>query len=375
MLGSLQQRLHRCGVQLKVLYGPSSDAEIEHSPREIPEWAEPVRTRVAFGGRICWQSAWPAARQADLVITPQESRLLFNGVLSLLRPAPRWALWGQGRNFRALSPGSSAERFKRWFSRRPDWWFASTDRSAEVVLAEGYPRNRITVLNHAQAMAPVRERTEPMSVEGEGRAMHDLGISPGPVGLLLGRLGAETRVGFALEAAARVRQQVPGFQLVVVGEGPARAQVEDAVRQSRSEGGWILWLGHRSGAEKAALLRRADLLINPGSVGQVMLESFVAGTPLVTCELLSHGPERAYLRHGENGWVSRDDVGSFSNAVCWLLHNPATRQRLREACMRDAEVYTLEAMVRHFADGIMSCLARPSRRSEPRVFSQASASA
>ena len=75
--------------------------------------------------------------------------------------------------------------------------------------------------------------------------------------------------------------------------------------------------------------------------------------------IANHSPEIAYLRHGENGLLVADSTAAFAEAVSALMHDPAKLAAMRAACLRDAQVYTLQAMVDRFAGGVRECLANP----------------
>lgn len=349
----LRVALAREGVQLRVVCGlPSIVEQLRHDSGDLP-WAEIVPTRAFLHDMLVWQNLRSYIRGADMVIVTQENRFLYNYLLPLLHRSTLWAFWGHGRNFRASGWQSLGDWFKRWYARHAGWWFAYTQRSAEVVRQAGYPAERISVLNNAlddegfeQALASLREE----DVEARLSAW---GVHGRNVCVMLGSLASEKRLPFMLAAAQLIRARVPDFELLIVGDGPQRAFAEAA--QARN-GAWIHWTGALGLRDKAMVLSRARLLLNPGMLGLVMLDSFMAGVPMVACDLPWHSPEAAYLEHDRNGVVTADDVATYADEVVTLLQDEARRLRLREACLADAKRYTLDAMVEHFAGGIQAAL-------------------
>ena len=184
-----------------------------------------------------------------------------------------------------------------------------------------------------------------------------LSLSPGPVGLFVGSLYADKRIGFLLDAAAELRRRLPGFQLLVVGSGPQAPLVQRAAAQS----GWIHPLGVKLGRDRAMCLRAADLMLNPGLVGLGILDAFVAGLPMVTTDCRLHSPEVAYLRHGHNGLMTNDSLPDFVNACEGLLRDRAERARLAAGALADGGLYTVEHMAERFAQGITAALQLPAR--------------
>ena len=171
---------------------------------------------------------------------------------------------------------------------------------------------------------------------------------------MLGSLYAPKRLAFMLVAAKQIRERMPDFQLVVVGDGEQRELIRRAAAES---GGWIRWLGVLTGRDKAMVLQRAQLILNPGMVGLSILDSLIAGVPMVTCDLDFHSPEIAYLHDGRTGLVLADDVTAYANGVVALLGDTGRLTRMHAACLEGAQEYTMANMVERFCDGVVRALA------------------
>jgi glycosyltransferase involved in cell wall biosynthesis len=159
-----------------------------------------------------------------------------------------------------------------------------------------------------------------------------------------------------IAAADRVHAELPDFRLIVIGDGPSVGEIHSAAK-SRS---WIKYLGALRGLEKAACFRIADVVFNPGAVGLHVLDAFCSGLPLATTLEAKHGPEISYLKDGYNGIISPDNVEIYGQRVSRLLRDRAAHDRLCTAAKDAAGQYTLENMVKRFADGIERCLQLPS---------------
>lgn len=358
----MREQLDAAGVDLIVVYGdPLPSEKLKSDSGDLP-WGTYVSCRYWFDGRLCWQNAMPVASNANMVVITQENRLLFNYVRPILKRDRKWAFWGHGRNFQSTTPNSLSERFKRWLSSHMDWWFAYTELSCETVMEAGFPRERITVLNNAIDTAELAGQIESLGPEESGLARKEFGIGPGPVGLYLGSLHADKRLEFLVDAARGIREQVPDFQLIVVGDGPQRDLVCAAVEEA---GGWIHWLGPRTGRDKARVLSIAQLMLNPGMVGLSVVDALVAGVPMVTTAYPHHSPEIAYLHSGQNGLITGNDVSAYVAGVVRLLQNPAEIELLRSGCLAAAPNYTIEKMADRFCNGILSCLASLEKERNP----------
>lgn len=351
------------GIELRLVHGQPSAAEaLKKDVGSLP-WADVMHNRFlrVRGVDVIWQPYPAALRDADLVVLIQENRILSNYPWLLrwgVRPGQQVAYWGHGRNLQSAAPDGLRERWKRWFVNRVDWWFAYTESTRRILESDGFPGDRIAVLDNAidndQFLADLAAVTPDRRTACRDRL--DAGEGA-PVGLYCGSLYPDKRLDLLLASAEQVHAVHPGFRLVVVGDGPSRSVVTDAAATRP----WIQWVGVQRGADKAAWFRAADLYLSPGAVGLHVLDAFCAGLPMITTEGARHGPEVAYLQSGRNGFIVPDDVAAYSGAVLDLLGDPALMSRIREAAAQDARRYTLANMVARFVQGIEGSLAKGPR--------------
>ena len=188
----------------------------------------------------------------------------------------------------------------------------------------------------------------------ELRERHSLG--DGPVGLFLGSLVEDKRLDFLFEAAARVAAAKPDFRLLIVGDGPLRARVLDAAHRNS----WIRYLGRIDEVdERAKVLVASDVLLMPGLVGLVALDSLAAAVPLVTTAVDFHSPEIEYIRNGTNGVILPDpnDEAAYASTILEIIEDRGFREELARGCRESRGEYTLAGMVGRFAEGVHRALA------------------
>lgn len=356
----LRVLLDRSKIDLDVVYGDPSPAEVSKRDGGLLSWGIHVPCRYLLGGRLCWQNADFQARAADLLVMTHENKLLYNYRKILGRHRSSQAFWGHGRNFQARPAQWLSELWKRFLAVRADWWFAYTSLSAETLGAIGFPSERTTTLDNAVDTTVIREILRHATPDEAQALRTQLSIGPGPLGIIVASLHADKRILFLLETVASIRSQVPDFQFVVVGDGP----LADEVRAAEAvAGNWLRWVGMRTGREKALLLSMARVMLNPGMVGLSILDSFVAGVPLVTTAISSHSPEIAYLKNGDNGLMTADTPEAFVAGVVSVLTDDALHRRLQAGCREAADRYTLEHMAENFRNGIERCLERAPAKS------------
>ena len=122
-----------------------------------------------------------------------------------------------------------------------------------------------------------------------------------------------------VDVAIRALREIPGAQLVVLGEGPQRGELEQLARELDVP----VYLPGRV-PDVAAWLRRADLLVHPvrwEGFGLALLEAMLASLPVVATKVSSI-PE--IVVDGETGLlVPPDDPGALAAAVNRVLADPS----------------------------------------------------
>ena len=352
----LRVRLATSDIALQLYVGDPVGADRLRRDSAQISWATPTRNRVIRFGRraLLWQPVLRQVHTADLVIVEQASRLLANYLLlaGAKIGGPKVAFWGHGRNLQN-DHSRVGEWVKRRVSRFPDWWFGYTESTAAIVRALGFPPDRITVTNNSidtqSLTAALRELTD----DDVERCRLKLGVDGGQIGLFLGSLNPEKQIPFLIEACKAVRNKVPDFELVLVGDGPERSWVEEATRELD----WVHLIGARTAEGRVPYVAMSQLLLVPSAVGLVALDSIALETPIVATRG-GCGPEIEYLVNGVNACLLAEGTSSasYARAVVDLLVDDERREALVEGC-RDAQgAVTLEAMVNRFAAGVEAAL-------------------
>lgn len=358
--GLLREKLAEQGVELVVIHSnPLPEENVSKDAIDLPRAIRVRKLGLRVGSRrLVWQRAHAHLRGSDLVIVEQANKHLLNYLLAAeqLVGCRRFALWGHGRNFQAGDLDRPAAWLKARLSRRPDWWFAYTTQSADVVAKTGFPRERITVVQNAFDTRELAKQIAELDAESAHRLWQEWDLGEAQIGLYIGGLFPEKRLDFVFAAADSIRATNENFVFVIAGGGTERPYVEHFAR-SRS---WVRYVGPRFGEEKAALLSRADVLLMPARAGLVVLDAFTAEVPIAISASQPHPPEASYIRHEGNGLVVQDGGSArrYGEAVAELLRDESRRRVIAEGCRVARERYTVEEMADRFAAGVLSALAR-----------------
>jgi glycosyltransferase involved in cell wall biosynthesis len=352
----LADRLGRDGVGLKVVYGQEATGMVPRTVQIDAPWAFRVRNVYVSPGSQApvWQPCLRHLGGSDLIIIELANRLLINYPLlaahRLLRC--KLAYWGHGRNLQAAGSHHVRERIKRRLVGAVDWWFAYTRLSEEAVVATGFPRKRVTLVQNSVDASDIEATARTIVATDLGALRARLGIRYDRVGIFCGGMYPEKKLDFLLAACAEIRLRVPDFHMVFIGDGPLQGLVEHAARRYP----WIHYEGPKYGAARVPYFMISRAMLMPGMVGLAIIDSFATGTPMLTTSMPLHSPEIAYLENGVNGIMTPYRVKDYADAVSAALLCPSLLDPMRTACLESARKYDLSHMVENFAGGVFRCL-------------------
>lgn len=148
--------------------------------------------------------------------------------------------------------------------------------------------------------------------------------------LAVGMMRADAKLdSYRLLAAALALLNGPPCQLLIVGDGPARAEVEAEFQRFGSQ---VLFAGEQDPADLARTYAAADLMVWPAvreAYGLAMLEAQAAGLPVVAGD---EGGVGEVVQDGVTGvLVPGRNPTVFAATVAGLLASPSRRQDMRRA--------------------------------------------
>ncbi len=181
-------------------------------------------------------------------------------------------------------------------------------------------------------LAPFLDVGAMAGAAGRGAARAELaarhGLDPGVpwlVSLAMLRPG-DKAASYRVLGAALERLLDRSWQLAVIGDGPARAEIEAALGPVAER---VRWLGERSATEVRRLLCGFDLCAWPAvgeAIGMALLEAAAAAVPVVSART---GGVAEVVDDGRTGLlVTPGDPAAFAGACGRLLDDAAERRRL-----------------------------------------------
>ena len=163
-----------------------------------------------------------------------------------------------------------------------------------------------------------------------------------PVVLYVGRIAPEKNLDLAVRSFRAIQQQVPKARYVWVGDGPARAALQEAHPD-------FIFAGMQRGDALARHYASADLFPFPSlseTFGNVILEALASGLPVVAYE---EGAAREHLRTGHNGY--RIDIGNekaFIESATVLASNASLIRHMGRAAHASIADLSPDAVINEF---------------------------
>jgi len=163
--------------------------------------------------------------------------------------------------------------------------------------------------------------------------------------LAVGRFYPRKRLDILLEAAARLRGEIPGLRVRIVGRGPEWNRLQVMWRRLGLET-TVRWLGDLSQDELAREYRRCDVFCLPSvqeGFGIVFLEAMAAGKPIVAARAAAV-PEVV-----EDGLlVEPESAAALAGGLGRLYQDAGLRGRLAEAGAKTVAKYNTPAVTQQF---------------------------
>ena len=132
------------------------------------------------------------------------------------------------------------------------------------------------------------------------------------------------------------------MRLVIVGDGPQRATLEQQVPDA-------VFCGAQRGEVLAEHYASGDLFLFPSlteTFGNVVLEAMASGLAVVAYD---EAAAAQHLRHGHSGALAMPgDQAAFIDAACWLLEEEETLRRVRLNARKHASRQGWPAIVEQF---------------------------
>jgi glycosyltransferase involved in cell wall biosynthesis len=231
-------------------------------------------------------------------------------------------------------------------SARIGWWLESRVcprlyRRARYVAVSGPTRDDLAALGIApervttvyNATEPVPSVTQPLVIDSSL--------------CVIARLVPHKQTHHAVQVLARLAPDFPGLRLRIIGDGPDRDALAQAVRDHGVEDRVELMGSLDDEAKHRVLAGSAILLCPSAKEGWARVVMEAAGHGLPTVAYRYSGGLTESVRDGETGLLA-DDLDELTKQTRWLLEHPAERVAMGSRARAYAASFTPQRVVADF---------------------------
>lgn len=183
--------------------------------------------------------------------------------------------------------------------------------------------------------------------------------------LYVGRVSVEKNLPMLAKVWSRIHASIPDAELVIVGDGPYRAEMERELAGKHAR-----FLGFRHGQELSAIYATSDIFAFPSTtdtLGQVVMEAQSSGMPVLVTD---EGGPKEVVRDGITGHVlPAADIDAWGRALATLVRDDARRRDMGEAAHESMREYSIGRSFEHFwevhEEAARGAAAGPARNAAP----------
>lgn len=348
-LNRLVAYLEKKGVAVRVFAPTISDPPISHQGTLIPIASVPMP------GRKEYRIAYGLTRRARRELQELRPTIVHIATPDFLGRAA--LLYARAHGIDAVSSyhthfSSYMKYYDLDFVNKYMWrylkWFYGNCRQVYVPspsIAEVLRSHEITEGLLYWPRGVDRERFHPRRRSMEWRRRHGIRDEDVVVSFV-SRLVAEKGLDVVEEVGKRLRSCACGHRMLIVGDGPARSNLERQLPEA-------IFTGHLGGSELATAYASSDVFLFPSETetfGNVTLEAMASGVPAVCADATG---SNALVEHGETGYLARpNDAADFEEHVRLLIEDASLRGRMSLASRERSTEYewdsVLERMYRYY---------------------------
>jgi len=310
----------------------------------VPSLPLPFYSDLRIGLPVYWrlQKLWRRQRP-DVVHIATEGPLGWAALLAARKQGlpvstsfhTNFQQYTQQYMFRAMH--GIALGYLRAFHNRAACTLAPTDQAKANLEAERFERVGVLTRGVDGELFNPKRRSETLRSSWGADA-------DAPVFLYVGRLAVEKNIELAVRAFLRAQEVEPRARFVLVGDGPARSDLEKRYPQFH-------FAGMRRGEDLAAHYASGDVFLFPSSTetfGNVVTEAMASGLAVLCYD---YAAGRQHIRSWANGVLApMGDAEAFTAAAEALMRRRAEWPVLRAAARATAESITWERVFVSFED-------------------------
>lgn len=341
----LREKLFEKGVDLRLLsYSPAGAQRARRDSVELnfvddfPQWV------TGFGKRsVVFPKSVSKFQNYDALIgslrgSSFSTHLMVAHCLKHKKP---FGLWGHVRNY------VNSDNFLDLLIEKKQMILATsifsyTDSGREFGVRQGIDPEKFFVLNNTFDTSDLEHELGKVAQHDLDEMINRYNLDPTKTVMYIGGLDSSKRIDFLASTLNQIWLINPKIKLLIIGNGKDRYLLDEAVLR-----GQVHFLDNGNQQSKAAASRVAKLILMPGRVGLVAVDSIALGIPIVTTNFAFHAPEFDYLVEGKSKHTSQyDSPSSYSELLVRLLN-------LKDPLTFSERPPSIEKMLDAFVHGVL----------------------
>jgi glycosyltransferase involved in cell wall biosynthesis len=230
-----------------------------------------------------------------------------------------------------------AWKYTIWFYNQMGQIYVPSQNTFDELVQKGLEPQKIHLLPHGVDI----DRFHPAKNNGFLKKCYP--IADGLKLLYVGRITKEKNLHILSRAYKVLYQQRKDIQLIIVGDGPYAAEMQEELR-----GTSCFFTGYLNGDNLATVYASCDIFIYPStsdSFGQVVLEAQASVLPVIVTDL---GAPQEKIIAGKTGLaIKGDDADSIADALHFLIANPTAVKAMSRAARQYIEDRFFDGAFQH----------------------------
>ena len=345
----LEKSLRVENITLNVYrYGNNDSSDFADESREIfikqissvPILSKIRKIRILKMGEI--------GRSSDLLVFEHALRCGNLYYYLLLHPN-KVVLWGHAKSY-TLEENWLRKLIMDWMAKRCSHFLVYTQGGAQYLLDIGVKKSNISIIVNSLETEELVATPSDITVRKIQKQLFQEGGSPTYVVAYLGVLEEYKKLHFLQDSLRYLRHKGLDITCLVAGDGNLKQELV-----SRNDGEFV-FLGYASPEMKVALSHFAKILLIPGRIGLVAIDSIFLGLPIVTTKYSLHAPEFEYLEIEKDYIETEADILDFSSKIHELLTDEKRVSEMRVNLINKRMYYRGSAMQENFRNALMESL-------------------
>ncbi len=238
----------------------------------------------------------------------------------------------------------------RKLHNRTDTTLVPTKELSDTLAADGYQNLQVVARGVDTTLFNYNKRSEKLRLQWG--VLEDGGMAV----IYVGRISAEKNLPLVMSTFKTMQAINPKLKLILVGDGPVRADLERANPD-------YIFTGMKTGEDLAAHYASGDIFLFPSmteTYGNVTVEAMASGLAAVAYR---YAAAAQHINHGENGLLAEfGNAEDFTQLACELANDAARVERLRWQAHQTMLKLDWENIVDDFEQALVQLTVKPALR-------------